>query len=1400
MERPRRYPMPSGLDLLGEEPRKTGLELLGEPVEITKKVTSGLDLLAEAVAEPTPVIPKEPKVPVTTPPVSAFDPTTGEFDPYKTTPVIGEELKQDFMQGFEETMSTLESLSNQPMEAIRGAASFLWSLPGFAMGVVGATQKMVERIAHPFTINDLYEAAAEGMEKEAGWWHEKMVVPLFGEPTKEAEIVGRTAMAPLLVLSQIGYGLSKVGVFEDHENIQGILRFAGDVGGLLAMKRVFHASPEIAKEVEGITRKAKDIADREVQTNMAYDDAVKRVNLGTLKMEKVQLELRAKALKDKMDKQGLKEGVKEVGEKVEEVKGEPGLVRRFEEVKEEPKVEVKEPITEVDLQTGTEVPLELSTEKSPYRTPSEETAQLKELYEGRKIDDPDLMVGKLTNDVNRWLDGEEVDIAKVRDDLSNVAANADNARTLYATLTDFEQFKRTAEEAADWARKAEREADVKIVEPEPKPLTDKEAVDRMVEVLEEKKPGVTFYDITGATVEGVKQIVAGARKVSEYTTKARGMKAFKPEQAVRALREEFNREWIDRSGNIRRQLLDKLGDIGYEIIQKMYLSKGASSVAANYLRQMRKEVYAGLSKELKKILDDVLLADRMIDIAGYKTKKQFKYPGDAEPKDFIAYRGLFQFKSTNGIRNLTNAEVARINKSAKAYFEWMRKPLQDMLDSGLITEQEFIDLSSHNYRRIKLVDVFDKRYGAKLGGRKRIVYDSGIETLARGRETDIYEPSSEIMALEVFNRSYGRILNNEANKTLLELARSDPKNPFARVKTKGEKIPTGWGRIFLFEGGERKAIYLSPEMSREWITNNPELKYRTAQVIRYASGSVALRTFATGINWGFALANVPRDIQHIWFAARVYEDGRWKSLYNPVGPIYALQISRDIASVFSDAVLRKGRYQDYINEGGGMEFLVHQGRILQRGRRLEGPLDAMQDYLGYFGETSEIMTRLAIRERVIRRRAKEQGISVEEANKNKDITREATFAARDYMDFGQGGSVAKAADNGIPYLNASIQGTRGLLRAIKDNPAEATFKLAQYAAVVTGLYIAAQKLAPETMKNLKGSIDNQNNLCIPLGDQFGFLDDQGQQRYLYLKLPLDPGQKFFKTFFEASTDKWLGNEVDIDMVVDSLKEQSPVGVTELPPTISGALGYITNKDFWLNEEIWRSTEPFKYPGSQAEFIPGQTPQAYIDWGGFTGLSPERTKYMVEELTTSGTIWSWLLGRGYNAMTEGVAPEKKQQHLAHVLAKTPVIKRFLGVTNPYTKFATKIDKAREKVVLENFIETRDFDPLVEGYLYGKGVSRQDVFDKIRSYPEKKTRDRLRDRFRWEENIKDLPEKSFWKSVKGLPIEAKARVFVDRLNKANEKEKKQLWKEYGIVSRAGGVVSRNFRREVNKLRRK
>ena len=196
------------------------------------------------------------------------------------------------------------------------------------------------------------------------------------------------------------------------------------------------------------------------------------------------------------------------------------------------------------------------------------------------------------------------------------------------------------------------------------------------------------------------------------------------------------------------------------------------------------------------------------------------------------------------------------------------------------------------------------------------------------------------------------------------------------------------------------------------------------------------------------------------------------------------------------------------------------------------------------------------------------------------------------------------------------------------------------------------------------------------------------------------------------------------------------------------------------------------------------------------MSPERTRYAVEELVTNGTVWSYLLGQGYESF-RGLSKDKQEQHIAMALSRTPVIKRFFGVTNPYSKHATKIEKVEEANVLQRFIENRGMDTLVDAYLYDKSATREEVIKYATSFKDKDTYDRLIDRFKYEEAIKTLPEKTFWKRLKGLSVESRATLFADRLKSSNDIEKAQLWKEYGIVAQAKGIISKDFRSEVMRL---
>jgi hypothetical protein len=532
----------------------------------------------------------------------------------------------------------------------------------------------------------------------------------------------------------------------------------------------------------------------------------------------------------------------------------------------------------------------------------------------------------------------------------------------------------------------------------------------------------------------------------------------------------------------------------------------------------------------------------------------------------------------------------------------------------------------------------------------------------------------------------------------------------------------------------------------------------------------------------------------------VFEDGKWKSVYNPTAPIAAIQMARDIVPALMDAAVKGEKYKKYIEDSGGMEFLTLQGRLFQRGKHLRRPVvDPLMNFAGYLGHTTELGTRLANRDRVIRRRAREMGISYESAAKMDKVSKEATFAARDYLDFGQGGRMVKAADNAIPYLNASVQGTRGLFRAFKPGSGTAlvsAYKMAQFAGLVAGLTIAAQKLSPKSYAEGYGSSDNMNNIVIPLGDDVYVTDDEGQKRYFGIKVPIDPSQKFFKTLFEGITNKSMGKRVDVDNIVESLKQLSPADFTALPPTMSALIGYVTNKDFWLNEDIWRGQDgALSWPRSKHEVRPGQTPQVFTDIGEMTGLSPERLNYAVDELTANDTVWSYLGNVMYSSVRGGDKYQRKQA-AGIALAKLPMVKRFVSVTHPYPKYKAPLGKIKEDDIVERLIQNTEMDQLIYKYKNGEG-SVSDITKYIAEQKDPWARNRLLDKYVVETRMDMLSEKSFWKSIADESAKVKARAIVYKLSNSDDEEKAAVLKDMGVVQAAKGLMSDQFMSEFSKL---
>jgi tetratricopeptide (TPR) repeat protein len=416
-----------------------------------------------------------------------------------------------------------------------------------------------------------------------------------------------------------------------------------------------------------------------------------------------------------------------------------------------------------------------------------------------------------------------------------------------------------------------------------------------------------------------------------------------------------------------------------------------------------------------------------------------------------------------------------------------------------------------------------------------------------------------------------RKLNQMQVSQLRELDNKLGPNSFGYEKVKFDK-PKGWKIDYFYEKGSKKPMWIEPKFASEWMTDTRELSGPFGKFVRIMSGTQLVKMFATGINPAFAIANLPRDVLHAWFASRIMEDGKWKSLYSVWAPKAAGEFLVNYKNVFGDVLHRRGVVNDFIEDGGGMNYLYSQGKLTEIGIgrknkvRLETPFDKVYEFMSYINETSELLTRLAIRDRVIKRRASELGMSYEAAKKDPKIRKEATYAAIDQMNFGEGGTFTKALDNAIPYLNARIVGTRSLWRVFQSGSGTAeqsALKLGQYAALVVGLYLLNKKRNPQGMEDLKNDPRTNSSLAIPFGKEAGVLVD-GQTRYPFVRVPIDSSQAFFKVLFEGIADKMTGGSVNPEKLVGSLKNTLPEDISSLPPTVQAIIGFLPIRHL----EVW----------------------------------------------------------------------------------------------------------------------------------------------------------------------------------------------------------------------------------------
>jgi hypothetical protein len=865
--------------------------------------------------------------------------------------------------------------------------------------------------------------------------------------------------------------------------------------------------------------------------------------------------------------------------------------------------------------------------------------------------------------------------------------------------------------------------------------TDNIAIEKEVpeQNLYEKKP---YEDLNWVKI---------GKEADAYSNKQRGFSRGKLWRA-------FIRGFVDVSGNIKAEL-NKLGNEGKRAAMQRDAQAGAHSKAIAILDPIRREIFGGIKREHRQMFDLYLSALRHQEIRANKGA-QFKLPGNATEQDLQDFIDAIPPNLMEG----KDGFAAR----AERWSNRMGQTLELMQREGLLTDEQTIRLREQGkfYVPRQVLDLVDPTTTSlDRQGRTITVRDSGLKNLTEDGSDKLIETDTELLLQQIYERAYTRVFKNRANLEMLNVARTQPNNGIVTERVRGRELRSNESTISVMEDGIRRELIMPKDMAREWVRSDPIITAQQANIIGWLTGTKMLKSMATTLNPEFAITNIPRDIAHIYLTT---------DQYSSFAPKFALQMASDVIKVAKDAITKTGLYNTYIDNGGGTEFLTYQGRVAKG----KGVLNTLESIMGFAGERSEILTRLALMNRAI---------------KNKKSNFEATQIARGYLDFSQGGSIAKAIDSALPFFNAGIQATRGIFRAAKADKKAFGFKIMNLGMMATSLYWANRFMYGDDIEDVTD--DEQKNNWIVM-TPFTFLDRNKEERRYYVRIPKDQGQRVFTSIFEGFAKKSLGLPVDGDQIADAAKDFIPVSAYELmPPTVEAIMGYAVNKDFWRREDIWRGPDVLP----QDEYNK-YTPETYVQLGESTGLSPVRMKYALDQVFTQGNIWTSLVGFGAEQVFSDLTPEQRADLTKEMLERKPGVRRFLKSTRPDIKREKALKQQKIELASQRKRVNDEFDIIVDRFFEGQ-TERREVFEFIRRQPVE-NRAPLRTRFKDMRRMKDVPNRRFWLGLKSLPPESRATNYWNQWVQLDDQGRKELDR---MSRKVPGFRSKRFLKSFNRQKR-
>lgn len=570
-----------------------------------------------------------------------------------------------------------------------------------------------------------------------------------------------------------------------------------------------------------------------------------------------------------------------------------------------------------------------------------------------------------------------------------------------------------------------------------------------------------------------------------------------------------------------------------------------------------------------------------------------------------------------------------------------------------------------------------------------------------------------------------------------------------------DKTPQGYKKAYYFENGVRNEFFMEEELHQMWHDTNKGIDADLKNKIGALSGSHLIKAFATGYNPAFVIVNTPRDFLHAI---------NFSNEYSTFIPLAVAQLSKDTAVALreiyrhnrgNDTLLTK-----YIEYGGGMDFLNTQGMLKDNSwqdrvvNNIVEPKqkELIQTILKYvslknISNYSEVGFRVAVFKRAIDNEIKEiqkknpnvKSISDLPQNEQDYVYDNAVRQARDLMDFNQGGIWAKNAEAIIPYFNAGVQGTRVVMQQFKRKPYETTMKVLQTSVMGVSAIIGIGMVA---MSKIRDDEDDDESTTLKYLDFLETLSpyqkanffniptgyDKEKKTYTMLSIAKSQGltpmftltEDLIENTMRASENKkqkdWTTIYKNVGFAFNNNVDPtgfsgiftSGEGVRDIPeaggkiiaknPAIKSMLTYLTGYDFFFEQPLQGTTNNtvHKFEGANSSKVE----EFYKQLGLKSGLSPVRTKAMVESFVTSPTTnpFVGMMYGGLDVLTtdktlkDGVLgyagfDEKGK----YKLNKIPVINRALRETTEYSR---QLNIAKEVKTTDAFQEALEKEELMK----------------------------------------------------------------------------------------------------------